>query len=291
LDDDDVDIEEEKDDIDANCQFDNGNKFGYYNCLADTDISNKSDITNFYIESDDISGLFEGSSNPIETDQQIEKNLTINFNDENNFEKIITLNSPSLIDDDDENSCNKTGRFTITGKVNKNIIGDSFYIDYLNPPDIGAYCTFKDTAANNNLIITCHNEDDFELENIIIGKQLIGGKVYIGDNIISGRPLTCQIGDEFTAGSEYLSIEGEPEDSQNSTISDNGVGNQYYSKSKSSQGLSGGAITAIVIVSAFVLIGVGVLIALIKNGVFSPKPPINNSTSIPPLTNSSANII
>ena len=228
------------------------------------DISNKSDVTNFYIESDDISGLFEGSSNPIETDQQIEKNLTINFSDKKSSDNLITLMSPYLFNDT-ENSCDKTGQFNITGKVDKNIAGGSFYIDYLNPPDIGAYCTFKDTAANHNLI-------------------------YIDNSIMAG-PLTCQIGDEFTAGSEYLSIEGEPEDSQNSTISDNGVGNQYYSKTKSSQGLSGGAITAIVIVSAFVLIGVGVLIALIKNGVFSPKPPVNNSTSIPPLTNSSANII
>ena len=44
--------------------------------------------------------------------------------------------------------------------------------------------------------------------------------------------MTCQIGDDFEEGAEYLSIEGEPEDSQNSTISDNGVGNQYYSKTK-----------------------------------------------------------
>ena len=288
-DDDDVDIEEEKEDIDANCKKVDENKFGYYDCSADIDISNKSDVTNFYIESDDISGLFEGSSNPIETDQQIEKNLTINFSDKKSSDNLITLMSPYLFNDT-ENSCDKTGQFNITGKVDKNIAGGSFYIDYLNPPDIGAYCTFKDTAANHNLTMTCHNEDDFVMENIMIDKQLIGGKVYIDNSIMAG-PLTCQIGDEFTAGSEYLSIEGEPEDSQNSTISDNGVGNQYYSKTKSSQGLSGGAITAIVIVSAFVLIGVGVLIALIKNGVFSPKPPVNNSTSIPPLTNSSANII
>ena len=288
-DDDDVDIEEEKEDIDANCKKVDENKFGYYDCSADIDISNKSDVTNFYIESDDISGLFEGSSNPIETDQQIEKNLTINFNDKKSSDNLITLMSPYLFNDT-ENSCDKTGQFNITGKIDKNIAGDSFYIDYLNPPDIGAYCTFKYTAANNNLTMTCHNEDDFVMENIMIDKQLIGGKIYIDNSIMAG-PLTCQIGDEFTAGSEYLSIEGEPEDSQNSTISDNGVGNQYYSKTKSSQGLSGGAITAIVIVSAFVLIGVGVLIALIKNGVFSPKPPVNNSTSIPPLTNSSANII
>ena len=288
-DDDDADIEEEKEDIDANCKKVDENKFGYYDCSADTDISNKSDVTNFYIESDDISGLFEGSSNPIETDQQIEKNLTINFNDKKSSDNLITLMSPYLFNDT-ENPCEKTGQFIITGKVDNNIAGDSFYIDYLNPPDIGAYCTFKDTPANNNLTMTCHNEDDFVMENIMIDKQLIGGKLYINNSTMAG-PLTCQIGDNFTAGSEYLSIEGDPEDSQNSTISDNGVGNQYYSKTKSSQGLSGGAITAIVIVSAFVLIGVGVLIALIKNGVFSPKPPINNSTSIPPLTNSSANII
>lgn len=290
LDDDDVDIEEE--DINADCSLDNESTFGYYNCSANTDISNKSDVTNFYIESDDISGLFEGSSNPIETDQQIKTNLTINYNDVNSLDNFIILTNPSL-NEDDENPCNKTGQFTISGNVNKSIKGNSFYIDYLNPPDIGAYCTFKDTPANNNLTMTCHNEDDFVYENIIIDNQLIGGKIYIDKPIIAG-PLSCLIGDEFTAGSEYQSLGEDPsesQNSQNSTISDNEVRNQYYSKSKSSQGLSGGAITAIVIVSAFVLIGIGVLIALIKNGVFAPKPPINNSTSIPPLTNSSANII
>ena len=62
------------------------------------------------------------------------------------------------------------------------------------------------------------------------------------------------------------------------------ISNKYYNK-KSSQGLGGGAIAAIVI------IGLGVLIALMKNGIiFSPKP-VNTSTTMPPIVNSSANII
>ena len=285
--DDDDEIEDEIDEINADCDLDKKSELGYYNCSASAEISNKSEVTNFYIESDDISGLFEGSSNPIETDQLIENNKTINFNDDTNFNNIINLTISSI----NGNSCNQTGKFTITGEINKSIPDDisNFYIDYLNPPDIGAICSFDDKNAGD-FTMTCFNEDDFDFENIIIDNQLIGGKILI-NKAISNESITCQIGDNFTAGSEYLSIEGDPEDSQNSTISDNGGGNQYYSKTKSSQGLSGGAITAIVIVSAFVLIGVGVLIALIKNGVFSPKPPINNSTSIPPLTNSSANII
>lgn len=285
--DDDDEIEDEIDEINADCNLVKQSDLGYYNCSASAEISNKSEVTNFYIESDDISGLFEGSSNPIETDQLIENNKTINFNDDTNFNNIINLTISSI----NKDSCDQNGKFTITGDINKSIPDDisNFYIDYLNPPDIGAICSFDDKNAGD-FTMTCFNEDDFVYEKIIIDNQLIGGKILI-NKAISNESITCQIGDNFTAGSEYLSIEGDPEDSQNSTISDNGVGNQYYSKTKSSQGLSGGAITAIVIVSAFVLIGVGVLIALIKNGVFSPKPPINNSTSIPPLTNSSANII
>ena len=285
--DDDDEIEDEIDEINADCILDKPSDLGYYNCSASAEISNKSEVTNFYIESDDISGLFEGSSNPIETDQLIENNKTINFNDDTNFNNIINLKISSI----NKDSCDQKGKFTITGDINKSIPDDisNFYIDYLNPPDIGAICSFDDKNAGD-FTMTCFNEDDFVYEKIIIDNQLVGGKILI-NKAISNESITCQIGDNFTAGSEYLSIEGDPEDSQNSTISDNGVGNQYYSKTKSSQGLSGGAITAIVIVSAFVLIGVGVLIALIKNGVFSPKPPVNNSTSIPPLTNSSANII
>ena len=285
--DDDDEIEDEIDEINADCDLDKKSELGYYNCSASAEISNKSEVTNFYIESDDISGLFEGSSNPIETDQLIENNKTINFNDDTNFNNIINLKISSI----NKDSCDQKGKFTITGDINKSIPDDisNFYIDYLNPPDIGAICSFDDKNAGD-FTMTCFNEDDFVYEKIIIDNQLVGGKILI-NKAISNESITCQIGDNFTAGSEYLSIEGDPEESQNSTISDNGVGNQYYSKTKSSQGLSGGAITAIVIVSAFVLIGVGVLIALIKNGVFSPKPPINNSTSIPPLTNSSANII
>ena len=288
--DDDDEIEDEIDDIDADCTLDNGSLLGYYNCSANADISNKSEVTNFYIESDNISGLFEGSSNPIETDKLIENNKTENFNDENKFRNLVNLTIFGI----NGSLCQEKGQFTITGKIDKSITSDSLYIDYLNPPDIGAICNFDDTSADNNITMTCHNEDDFVYENIIIDNQIIGGKLFV-NKYTSTQPITCQIGDQFEEGSEYLSSLGEDpsesQNSQNSTISDNEVRNQYYSKSKSSQGLSGGAITAIVIVSAFVLIGIGVLIALIKNGVFAPKPPINNSTSIPPLTNSSANII
>ena len=284
--DDDDEIEEE---INVDCSLDNGSTLGYYNCSADADISNKSEVTNFYIESDNISGLFEGSSNPIETDKLIENNKTENFNDENKFINLVNL----TIFDINGSLCQEKGQFTITGNIDKSITNDSFYIDYLNPPDIGAICNFDDTN-DGNITMTCHNEDDFVYENIIIDNQIIGGKLFVNKYTLT-QPITCQIGDQFEEGSEYLSSLGEDpsesQNSQNSTISDNEVRNQYYSKSKSSQGLSGGAITAIVIVSAFVLIGIGVLIALIKNGVFAPKPPINNSTSIPPLTNSSANII
>ena len=285
LDDDNEITDEEDKDAECDLEKENDGKLLFYNCSAEADISNKSEINNFHIEYDNISGLFEGSTNPIETDEFIEKNLTINYAELDTSKNIIFLKNINI----SGVNCSETGQFTISGEITDKISSGKIYIDYLNPPDIGAICSFDDTGANTELIMHCHNEDDFELENIMIDSQLIGGKLFIDKG--RSAPMTCQIGDDFEEGAEYLSIEGEPEDSQNSTISDNGVGNQYYSKTKSSQGLSGGAITAIVIVSAFVLIGVGVLIALIKNGVFSPKPPVNNSTSIPPLTNSSANII
>jgi len=56
--------------------------------------------------------------------------------------------------------------------------------------------------------------------------------------------------------------------------------------------LSGGTITAIVLVSVFALVAIGVLIALIKNGIIfgSKSGELINPISIPQ-ANSSSNII
>ena len=117
----------------------------------------------------------------------------------------------------------------------------------------------------------------FEDENPIIGTQMIGDKFLLSKTQIS-KPITCAI-----SSYSYFS----PDESQE--ISN--ITNNYYNRKSSSNGLSGGAIAAIVIISSIVLVGVGILIALIKNGIILSSKPKENITTIPAIANSSSNII
>ena len=251
-------------------------QLGYYICEMPNDgINNKDEIENFIIESDDMSGFFEDNTNPIETDESIKKGKVSNFSEPEIIKLTIPILNATYID---KSNCEKDGAFKLEGNLmNKEVSEKGLYDEliFINPPDSGAICSFDETKKDSKMVMVCQNKEFFEYENLIIGTQMIGGK-FLLNKTMTYEPITCAI-------SSY-SFHQEPEAISNIT-------NNYFNQKSSSNGLSGGAISAIVIISSIVLIGVGILIALIKNGIILSSKPKENETTFPPISNSSANII
>ena len=67
--------------------------------------------------------------------------------------------------------------------------------------------------------------------------------------------------------------------------------NNYYIKKDSSTGLTGGAIAAIVIIFTLIVIGIGVLVALIKNGVILSSKTNYDLKTLPQISTNSSDII
>ena len=269
---------QEVDEQEVQCKYEEIQKsqLGYYSCsMPRIDINSQDEIENFIIESDDMSGFYESNTNPIETDENIQRGKVSNFSEP----EIIKLVVPFLKDTTYLNeSCEKDGVFKLEGiLINKEISekGLEAELNFINPPDSGAICSFNETKKDSKMVIVCQNKEYFEYENLIIGTQMIGGK-FLLNKTISSEPTTCAI-------SSY-SFYQEPERVSNIT-------NNYFNKNSSSKGLSGGAIAAIVIICTLVLIGIGILIALFKNGAILSSKPKENTTVLPPISNSSANII
>ena len=171
--------------------------------------------------------------------------------------------------------CSEEGTFTLYGLVNNNEVskdGENI-INFINP-DSAALCHYYKTAENNKMELECQNQDEFSDSSIIVGNQFMNENIFLNKFYLEG-PISCKVG----------SLSYKVDD----IIIDN-YGNKYFSKTGSSGGLSGGAIAAIVIICCLVVISIGVLIALMKNGVIATSKSKQDS-SIPPITNSSAYII
>ena len=241
-----------------------------YNCNSTIKAKDASDFEDFSFESDIVPGLYEENSNPILTDNNIKSGVVPEITKDY---KIGSFDNPEIVKD---KNCNVSGIFDISGNLNNKDLAKlkPFEIHYSNPPDSYSVCNFTSYK-----LMECNNAEAFEDEYIVINKQtLANGMLYI-PAVTSEEIFSCAI-----SSSSSLSLEIP-------VGNDTEIENRYFSKKVSSGGLNGGAIAAIVIISAAILIGIGVLIALIKNGIlFSDKPEISNS-NIPPISSSSANII
>ena len=296
------DNEEQEDSI--NCTLKNVTvDLGDYICESENiTINDEKDIGQFIIDSDDISGLTEDNTNPIKTDEDIALNNLVNLSDPEVFNstKIPIFNTTNIT----ETNCNKSGSFEIKGTIDdddKNTfkhLGD-FDISYINPPDSGALCGYVDAHSD----IDCKNKEEFNDEKLTIETQFINGS-FILNKIQSENSMTCAInslayqfsGNQSNAAPSNATIDEETD--VPSPYSSDNIKNRYFTNKNSSGGLSGGAITLIVIVSTVVLVGVGVLVALLKNGFLcGPKisPNANNTnnypTNLPQISNSSVEVI
>ena len=185
----------------------------------------------------------------------------------------------------DDKNCQKKGEFVINGTLNGNINGKSdINVEFLNPPDTGGLCKYNNGTKDSNLNIECQSKEEFDEDYIIMENQFVGDNLLI-NSMQTNSTFSCSIG---SLSDKVAEDEVEPIDyGKNSTAT-----NRYYAREKSSGGLSGGSITAIVLCSVVVLAATLVLIALIKNGINLGKNngELINSISVPQ-ANSSTDII
>lgn len=274
-----------------NCTKDGGvdNKIKGYNCTSENiKVDNYSEFESFYFESDNIQGIYEENSNPIETDININNSIVSDYQ---NVEFSEIIFSTTSIDSgkkelniteisNGETNCPNNGTLIIEGNPDKNFKSQikNFEIHFSNPLHCEVVCNFTD----DNKKMKCLNKEEFEEETIKINSQFLLNSNILFNKLISNDSFTCAVSSNL---SEFYN-----QDEGNQTEIEEKISNRYYNK-KSSKGLGGGAIAAIVVICSVVLIGLGVLIALIKNGIIFSSKPVNTSTTMPPIINSSANIV
>jgi len=294
-----LDETQEENNIACDLNSDEDKEIKEYNCISEKiKVDNENDIGSFQIESESISGLHEENTNPIETDNNIKNNKIINFTEIYNLSEIPTF-EPVLdtYHDSQNDDCLKNGIFYINGtfkdEVNFTTNISNFEIHFSEPIDSSSICNFN--SSSNFTQIKCLNKEEFEKQEIRISDQSISG-VFLLSETKSETPyyFTCSI----NPLSNSLKMEINQiikENDEEGNITQSSIENAYFSKKlKSSGGLSGGTIAAIVICSAIILIAVGILITLIKKGVLIPPKstyPTSYGSTVPEISNSSVDII
>ena len=250
-------------------------RLGSYICNIDnTDIKNKNEVESFYIDSDDIPGFSETNTNPIEIDESIRSGKAINYSDPQIMKQVVPLLNVTKWN---ETQCKENGTFTMKGTIfNKEVYeeGKNAELNYINPSDSGAICSYSKANKNGLMNLTCHNKDYFEEETLIIGTQMVGGK-FILNKTQSNDTMTCLISSEAYSEAQLEET----------------ITNIYFNTKSSSSGLSGAAISAIVIVCFVVLVLIGLIIALVRKKNIPTTNQTNYNTSVIPVSTSSVNII
>jgi hypothetical protein len=268
-----VEVEEK----DITCKLKENKTYGHYTCEIQDAGDNLEEFENLEIESDTISGIRDDNRDILEVDRQIQNGIITNCSNEENI-VVPKLKNIGIKDD----NCNSTGIFYLNGTLHDkkvDVDGES-EINFIIP-DSGALCKYNKANINEKITLECQNKNDFNDQTIVIGNQFINDTILL-EKFVADDSTTCDIGS--------LSYKESEETFNNIEISEIYNNNKYYSKTSSSGGLSGGAIAAIVIVCSLVVVGVGVLIVLLKNGILSSKVREDTSTA-PQISSSSANII
>lgn len=263
-----------------------------FECNSEKINLDKNEIEYFKIVSNDISGINEDMINPIETDKKIEKGEVFNYSDPILLKE---LNIKKYDGELKELDCSKDGIFKLVlSEVNKNRRRrrrllenqESFEINYNQPPDNGALCHFLDPTQ-----IQCKNKGDFDNKEVKIDNQIINIKKTDNEVILLNK---LSLGTKsWAANSNYYQKKSTPSNNESneepnppntdinptdSTDSDSIDSPKIFLSKKSSSGLSGGAIAAIIIVSILALVAAFVAVVLAKKGVIGSKNKLINST-------------
>ena len=98
--------------------------FQGYNCTSENiKVDNEREFESFYLESDNIPGLYEENSNPIETDINIKNLIEKNYTNETELKvcffkdiKINTTTNNASEESSNQKSCRNNGTFQIEGE-------------------------------------------------------------------------------------------------------------------------------------------------------------------------------
>ena len=253
------------DELEVSCSV--GNTEGDAGALdcSNSEMQN-SNVTKADIEDTDIGG----STDEVE----VEKNPNPDYSKAESLKAVNDLATVKITNIESTN-CASAGTYTITGTLT-GTLNESLYLDNVNipfsTPDSSGVCSI---SGDTELTIKCDNTEEFKVSQITVPAQVIN------DN--AGNPV-FRIPEDFTAPTQFACAI-----SENSTRTsgadgeEEGVARRYYNN-KSSSGLSGGAIAAIVICSVAAVAIVGVIAVLMRKNIYSgpkvamPDSSIDNTT-------------
>ena len=235
--------------------------------ISNQDLSSAKGLT---IDSDEISGI-PASADPAKTDIEIQQGLVLDYSKEEVFTKEIPIIDGAEINGDD---CAKNGIFKIqNGISNKEVEknDDMNYIDIqLSNPIAAAFCNISSTN-NKNINLNCGSKDNFDISTVSIERQHLkkdNNTLFIITHTESKEPFSCSINPDYqmVLPQKSNNTDGNTSPSPTEPEAPTDKMKRYNFYNKNGNGLSGGAIAAIIIVCVAAVIVIGVLIGLIKSG-------------------------
>ena len=239
------------DDIIVACDvFSSTSKAGGLNCESDSEASGAPIGMEIDPDNLEVAGL------PDNADPNVLKN-TVDYSNENNLKKVDDLPIVTIGGIESSN-CEINGEYTIKGTFEGGTLEDTSDVEIpFGSPDSSGLCDIK--VNGKEVTMECKNKEKFDKSSILFEQTVIqdskGKEIFILSNYTNQKSFGCEI-----------SIKSD------SPIS---VKNMGYNRPimKTSSGLSGGAIAAIIISSIVALAIIAALIIFSKKGTFSSKPP------------------
>ena len=231
------------------------------NCLTDKDASGTPvGIEINTDEIDDIAG-FPDDADPSKL------NYVVDYSDPENLKLIDSL--PVVeIESVDGSDCEEKGTYIIEGKVKEGELKDFSNAEVpFGSPDSTGLCDIK--VNGKEVTMNCHNKEKFDISSIIFEPSVIkdsqSKEIFKLENYYNQKRFAC-------AMSVYSEIP-----KKNTTDESESTSFQNIPIKKSSSGLSGGAIAAIVICLTVILAIIAIIVSLIRSGKIGKSQEIENT--------------
>ena len=172
----------------------------------------------------------------------------------------------------DGDSCSTDGQYIIYGTLNNKGDLESNYTGVeirFSSPESSGLCYIE--IENEEVTMTCQNKEKFTISQILIDRHIVqdseGNEIFIVNSFTSPEQFACDISLNSVLTNVTTNVNStEPIQSTDKT------GRNFFSKKNNGDGLSGGAIAAIVICLVIAVAVVAALIVLAKKGILFGKP-------------------